>query len=104
MRGALGRCVVPLEIFPPGMQVVAHAVPHYWAVAAWLELVFDGAGVERDPPDDEVEAFRRRVDPKFLTGPVVEMAEITWFATRRRVQQRPIGLDCGALGAVGHRV
>jgi ABC-2 type transport system permease protein len=43
--GALGGCMVPLEIFPPGMQAVAHFVPHYWAITAWQSLVFDGEGV-----------------------------------------------------------
>jgi ABC-2 type transport system permease protein len=43
--GALGGCMVPLEVFPPGMQAVAHAVPHYWAITAWQQLVFDGEGV-----------------------------------------------------------
>jgi ABC-2 type transport system permease protein len=43
--GALGGCMVPLEIFPSGMQAIAHAVPHYWAVTAWQKLIFDGEGV-----------------------------------------------------------
>jgi ABC-2 type transport system permease protein len=43
--GALGGCMVPLEVFPPAMETVAHAVPHFWAVRAWQQLIFDGAGV-----------------------------------------------------------
>ena len=43
--GALGGCMVPLEIFPPAMESLAHAVPHYWAVRAWQQLIFDGEGV-----------------------------------------------------------
>ena len=43
--GALGGCMVPLEVFPPAMDTVAHAVPHFWAVRAWQQLIFDGAGV-----------------------------------------------------------
>lgn len=43
--GALGGCMVPLEVFPAAMEAVAHAVPHFWAVRAWQQLVFDGDGV-----------------------------------------------------------
>jgi ABC-2 type transport system permease protein len=42
--GALGGCMVPLEVFPPAMLAVAHAVPQYWAMTAWQQLVFDGDG------------------------------------------------------------
>ncbi len=43
--GALGGCMVPLEVFSPTMRAIAHATPHYWAVTAWQRLVFDGAGL-----------------------------------------------------------
>lgn len=43
--GALGGCMVPAEIFPSSMLVVARLVPHYWAMQAWRSLVFDGAGL-----------------------------------------------------------
>jgi len=43
--GALGGCMVPLEVFPSSMRAVAHLTPHYWAIRSWQELVFDGAGV-----------------------------------------------------------
>jgi ABC-2 type transport system permease protein len=43
--GALGGCMIPLEIFPPTMRAIAHAVPQYWAVTAWQRLIFDGAGI-----------------------------------------------------------
>lgn len=43
--GALGGCMVPIETFPPGMVTVAHAVPHYWAMQAWTDVIFDGVGV-----------------------------------------------------------
>lgn len=39
---ALGGCMVPLEVFPDPMLVVARAVPHYWAMVGWQRLVFDG--------------------------------------------------------------
>ncbi|MDH4365251.1 MAG: ABC transporter permease, partial [Acidimicrobiia bacterium] len=43
--GALGGCMVPAEIFPPSMLMVARMVPHYWAMRAWQSLIFDGAGL-----------------------------------------------------------
>ncbi len=42
---ALGGCMVPLEVFPPAMRAVAHAVPPYWALEGWRRLIFDGAGL-----------------------------------------------------------
>lgn len=43
--GALGGCMVPLEIFSPTMRSVAHVVPQYWAMTAWQRLIFDGDGI-----------------------------------------------------------
>jgi ABC-2 type transport system permease protein len=43
--GALGGCMVPLEVFPPVMRAVSRVVPHSWAMTAWERLVFDGAGL-----------------------------------------------------------
>lgn len=43
--GALGGCMVPLEIFPEGMRTVSRLVPHGWAMSGWERLVFDGDGV-----------------------------------------------------------
>jgi len=43
--GALGGCMVPAEIFPSSMLLVARLVPHYWAMQAWQSLIFDGAGL-----------------------------------------------------------
>ena len=43
--GALGGCMVPLEVFPPAMASAARAVPQYWAMTAWQQLVFDGDGL-----------------------------------------------------------
>jgi ABC-2 type transport system permease protein len=43
--GALGGCMVPLEVFPPAMVAVARLTPHYWGVTAWEALVFDGDGL-----------------------------------------------------------
>jgi ABC-2 type transport system permease protein len=43
--GALGGCMAPLEVFPDVMLKVAHATPHYWAITAWQQLIFDGEGL-----------------------------------------------------------
>ncbi len=43
--GALGGCMVPLEVFPAGMRAVSRLVPHSWAMTAWERLVFDGEGL-----------------------------------------------------------
>ncbi len=43
--GALGGCLMPLEIFPDAMLAVARFTPHYWAMTAWQNLVFDRGGV-----------------------------------------------------------
>jgi len=37
--GALGGAMVPIEIFPDGMQTVAKLTPHAWAIDAFAELV-----------------------------------------------------------------
>lgn len=37
--GALGGCMVPLELFSPTMRTVAHLTPHAWALDGYAELV-----------------------------------------------------------------
>lgn len=39
---ALGGCMVPIELFSPTMQAVAHATPHAWALDGFAELVRRG--------------------------------------------------------------
>jgi ABC-2 type transport system permease protein len=43
--GALGGCMVPLEVFPPVMRTIAHVTPHFWAIDSWQTLIFDGDGI-----------------------------------------------------------
>jgi ABC-2 type transport system permease protein len=43
--GALGGCMVPIEIFPDTMRTLAHVTPHAWALEGFAELVRGGAGV-----------------------------------------------------------
>lgn len=43
--GMLGGCMWPLEIVPPVMRTIGHAVPQAWAMDGWLALVFDGAAL-----------------------------------------------------------
>ncbi len=44
--GALGGCMVPIEVFPAPMLAIAHAIPQFWAVQAWQRLIFEGAGLD----------------------------------------------------------
>jgi ABC-2 type transport system permease protein len=48
---ALGGCMVPIEIFPSGMQAVAKATPHAWALDGFAELVRRDGGVVDILPD-----------------------------------------------------
>ena len=34
--------MVPIEVFPAPMLAIAHAIPQFWAVQAWQQLIFDG--------------------------------------------------------------
>jgi ABC-2 type transport system permease protein len=40
----LGGCMWPLEVVPPVMRAIGHVAPHAWAMDAWQDVVFDGAG------------------------------------------------------------
>jgi ABC-2 type transport system permease protein len=42
---ALGGCMVPIEVFPPTMETVAHITPHAWAVEGMTDVVLENAGV-----------------------------------------------------------
>jgi len=43
--GALGGCMVPLEIFPPTMRRIAHLTPQAWGNDAFNKLVGHGASI-----------------------------------------------------------
>jgi ABC-2 type transport system permease protein len=43
--GALGGCMVPLEIFSPTMTRVAHITPHAWALDGFSDLIRHEGGV-----------------------------------------------------------
>ncbi len=43
--GALGGCMVPIELFSPAMARVAHLTPHAWAIDGYAELVRRGGGL-----------------------------------------------------------
>src|SRR5579871_6510676 len=43
--GALGGCMVPLEVFSPTMKHIAHITPHAWANDVFGKLVGHGASV-----------------------------------------------------------
>ena len=43
--GALGGCMVPLEVFPPTMKRIAHITPQAWGNDAFDKLVGHGAAI-----------------------------------------------------------
>lgn len=43
--GALGGCMVPLEVFSPAMKHIAHITPHAWGNDAFAKLAGDGATI-----------------------------------------------------------
>jgi ABC-2 type transport system permease protein len=43
--GALGGCMVPLEIFPPALKRIAHLTPQAWGNDAFDKLVGHGASI-----------------------------------------------------------
>ena len=42
---AIGGSMVPLQIFPPTMQTIAHITPHAWANDAFAQLIANGASI-----------------------------------------------------------
>lgn len=48
---ALGGSMVPIEIFPEGLQSVARITPHFWANQAFAELVRRGGGLADITPE-----------------------------------------------------
>jgi ABC-2 type transport system permease protein len=55
---ALGGSMLPLELYPPGMRIVAAVTPHYWANQAMAEIVRrDGTIVDVLPQLGVLAAF-----------------------------------------------
>ncbi|MGA8921723.1 MAG: ABC transporter permease, partial [Candidatus Dormiibacterota bacterium] len=42
---AIGGSMVPLQVFPPTMQKIAHITPHAWANDAFAQLIANGASI-----------------------------------------------------------
>ena len=42
---AIGGSMVPLQVFPPTMQTIAHLTPHAWANDAFAQLIANGASI-----------------------------------------------------------
>ena len=42
---AIGGSMVPLQVFPPTMQTIAHITPHAWANDAFAQLIANGASI-----------------------------------------------------------
>lgn len=43
--GALGGCMLPLELFSPTLRRIAHITPHAWANDGFAELVYGGGSL-----------------------------------------------------------
>jgi len=43
--GALGGSMVPLQVFPPTMQKIAHLTPHAWGNDAFAQLIANGGSI-----------------------------------------------------------
>lgn len=44
--GALGGCMIPLQIMPATMQSIARLIPQSWALTGLQSLIIDGGGIE----------------------------------------------------------
>ena len=42
---ALGGCMLPLELFSPGLRTIAHVTPHAWALDGFADLTYRGGSV-----------------------------------------------------------
>lgn len=42
---ALGGCMLPLELFSPGLRTIAHVTPHAWALDGFADLTYRGGTV-----------------------------------------------------------
>ena len=49
--GALGGCMIPLQIMPPTMQSIARLIPQSWALTGLQSLIIDGGGIESVAPN-----------------------------------------------------
>ncbi len=49
--GALGGCMIPLQVMPPVMQSVARLIPHSWALLGLQDTIKTGGGLETVLPN-----------------------------------------------------
>lgn len=49
--GALGGCMIPLQIMPPVMQSVARLIPHSWALTGLQDTIKTGGGLDTVLPN-----------------------------------------------------
>ena len=43
--GLLGGCMYPLDVVAPAIRAVGHAVPQAWAMDAFVNLIYNHAGL-----------------------------------------------------------
>jgi ABC-2 type transport system permease protein len=71
--GAIGGCMVPLQVFPSGLRTAAHVTPHAWAIDAFDELARDHVGLAAILPDVAV----------LVAMAAVLLTLATWLLARR---------------------
>ena len=49
--GALGGCMIPIQVMPQSMQQFARLIPHSWALLGLQSLVRDGGGIDTVLPN-----------------------------------------------------
>ncbi len=72
--GALGGCMIPLQIMPATMQSIARLIPHSWALTGLQSLIADGGGIASVAPNLAV-----------LTGFAVVLLALASWRLRRAI-------------------
>ncbi len=80
--GALGGCMIPLQLMPATMQSIARLIPQSWALTGLQSLIADGGGIASVAPNLAVlRGFRGRAH-----GP----RQLAFAPGHRRVARRPL--------------
>jgi ABC-2 type transport system permease protein len=88
--GALGGCMVPLEVFSPVMRRVAHATPQAWGNDAFARLVGHGASIAGILPQLGVLAAYAAVLLAAAPRPVRLAGHVLHRPDRRRQHLEPV--------------
>ena len=72
--GALGGCMIPLQLMPATMQSIARLIPQSWALTGLQSLIADGGGIASVAPNLAV-----------LTGFAVVLLALASWRLRRAI-------------------